>query len=203
VRISSMDLFLRRDAAGGAGPAVGGTWASLGAAVVVRPVVAVPVEVAAAGVVEVGFGAPRPPNRPAAEEVAVVPPEVVSADDFCPMVPNRPDVGAEVAGVAEAEVCPRLPNKPGVGADVAGVLVEAPKIEDDGALVAAELATNSDGVLVVVVAEPPPNSPGPLVVVATGLWPKSEGAEVAAFEVRSPNSVGAAVVAVKVVEAVG
>ena len=199
-----MDLFLRREAAGGAGPAVGGTWASLGAVVVVGPAVAVPVEVTAAGVVEVSFAAPRPPNKIAAEEVAVVVAAVVSADDFCPMVPNRPDAGAEVAGVAEAEVCPRLPNKPGVGADVAGVLVEAPKIEDDGALVvAAELATNSDGVLVAVVAEPPPNGPGPLVVVATGLWPKIEGAQVAAFEVRSPNSVGAAVVAAKVVEAVG
>ena len=193
-----MDLFFRREAAGGAGPAVGGTWASLGA-VFAAPAVAAMVDVGPVEVVEVTFEAPRLPNRLGAEEVVVVDavvvaagmaPEVVSADDFCPMLPNKVDVGAVVAGVAEAEVCPSLPNKPDVGAEVVGTLVEPPKREDDGALVT-------------VVAELPPNNPGPLVVVAAGLTPKREGALVVAVEERPPNSDGAVVAAVKGLKAAG
>jgi hypothetical protein len=167
------------------------------------------VKVGAVEAVEVALAAPRVPNRLGAEEVAVVvvagmPPEMVSADDFCPMLPNKLDVGAVVAGVAEAVVCPRLLNKPDVGAELVGTLVEPPKREADGALVVAvELAENSDGALVVVVAELPPNSPGPLAVVAAGLTPKGEGALVVVVEERPPNSDEAVVAVVKDLEVAG
>lgn len=213
MRISSIDLFFRREAAGGAGPAVGGAWASLDAVFVV-PAVVVVMDGGAAEVVEAGFGVPKLPNRLDAEGVAVVvgaatvvagmPPEVVSADDFCPMPPKKPDVAAAVAGVAEAEVFPRPPNKLGVGAEVVGIVVEPPKREDDGALVVtAKFGPSNDGALVAVVAELLPKSPGPLVVVWAVLAPKRDGALVVAVEEGPPNSSGVVVAVVEGLETAG
>ena len=214
MRISSMDLFFRREAAGGAGPAVGGAWASLDAGFAVSVVAAAVVNVGKLEVVEVAVAAPRPPNMFNAEEVAVVaaavvvaagmPPETASADDFCPMLPNKLDAAAVVAGVAEAEVCPKLPNKPDVGAELIGTLVEPPKGEAGGALVVAvEFEANSDGALVLVMAELPPNSPDPLVAAVVGLAPKREAALVVVVEERPPNSDEVVVAAVKGLEVAG
>jgi len=200
-----MDLFFRREAAGGAGPAVGTAWASVGAAF------AATVEAGTAEVVDVAFAVPRLPNKLVAEEVAAVvgavvtaagvPPEVVSADDFCPMLPNKAEVGAVVAGVVDAGVCPKLPNKLDVGAEVVGIL---PKREDEGApVVAAKLEVSSDGALVAVVVELPPNSPGPLAAVVAVLAPKGEAVLVVVVEDRPPNNVGAVVAVVNGLETAG
>lgn len=155
-----MLLFLRREAGGGAGPAVEALREGVPAAAVGAAAGAVNVaEDVAASLLEV-----LPRLNMGGEVVAgtvVMVEDAVSAEGLAPKAPNRLDVGLEVsvaADVEAAEDAPLIsePKRLELGAEEVALEVPAPKRFDIGADVAwvDKLAPNgvdADGALVVAI----------------------------------------------------
>lgn len=187
--ISSIDLFFKREDAGGSGPAVE---AAVGAVAVFGSVVAPVVAVAAAGAAfDVAGVTDAPPNKlGAGAEAVVVDVDAAGADDSAGFAPNKlgaADAGVDAAGVFCAGFAPKR-----LGAVALAGVADGFAPNRLGAAVVGALA----GVAADDAAGAAPNRPGP---GAAGLLaPKRFGAGVVELAgVAPPNREGAAAVAVE------